>query len=147
MSRHDKFMTENEVETVRRAIGSHIASEKSRAVTGKESYAPRTESEKSVFYEALAEALDIRFDEQRREHAAAIAEIRNELRDAQLTNLNLRIDVAEFREQIITGKKPPRWPTREIAKEKNPKPAATTAAASSPGPETPPPTTRRAHLN
>ena len=56
MSRHPKFMTEAEVETVRRAIGM-------RTPINERSHEPMTEMDRAIFAEAVGIAIKERLDE------------------------------------------------------------------------------------
>jgi hypothetical protein len=108
MSRRQKFMTESEVETVRRAIGLAPVNERSHV---------STEMDRSVFAEAVGIAIRESLDEYHAENKAALDQLRKEFREQQLLVAELRVTIADFRAELAGGKAMPAWPRRESAGE------------------------------
>ena len=141
MSRRNKLMTENEAETVRRAIGL-------RAPINERSHAPMTETDRSIFDEATGIAIRESLDEHRAENRAALDQIRREFTELQILVAELRIAVTEYRAELSGGKAMPPWPKRresageafQFAREKSPEPVA--PAADPAPPDVPPPLRR-----
>jgi hypothetical protein len=127
-----KLLTENEAETVRRALGVAPLNEES----------PTLESDRSVFAEAVGIAIRELFDEQRAEGRAALDQVRREVAALQTTVAELRVAIADYRVELSGGKAMPPWPKREpageafvFAREKSPDaPAADPALPDDPPP-------------
>jgi hypothetical protein len=106
MSRHSKFLTQDEVETVRRALGLRIPIN--------EGSAPMSERDTSIFAEAVGIAIAEALGEHRAEDKATITALRQEIREMQLQIADLRLAAANRRLEAH-GAEPVPPPKREPA--------------------------------